>query len=247
MINRSQIIPPYSQSAEFYDELMADIDYEGWAEYLMNVAREFQINTDRIVDFSCGTGTLLNCLSKSAEKVRGVDLSEAMIRQAKQKYPQHEWLVGDMMSTHFPPGFSLGINVHDSLNYIPDTYQLTHYLNRMQKECRPGQNLMFDFALPALLHRYFVDQDESKKLKNGAILYRRHEYLDDEKSCLTYLEITRNKQRVIEIHRQQIWTFNEIKEMFVSLPRQKLLFLEEFSFQEASEDSERLLTVIQND
>lgn len=157
------IIPPYSRSADFYDELMADIDYKGWAEYLLDLSAELNIQTDAIIDFSCGTGTLLHHLSAGARRIRGLDISKSMIRQAKEKYPENEWFVGNMMTTFMPDNFTLGLNLHDSLNYIKDTDVLKHYIHRMQKSCKPGQSLFFDFALPALIKRYFINQDEIKK------------------------------------------------------------------------------------
>ncbi|HAE87703.1 TPA: hypothetical protein DCG86_06740 [Candidatus Marinimicrobia bacterium] len=241
------IIPPYSRSADFYDELMADIDYEGWAEYLMDLSAELNIRTDAIIDFSCGTGTLLHHLSAGARRIRGLDISESMIRQAKAKYPEHEWFVGDMMTASIPEGFSLGLNLHDSLNYIKDTEALKHYIHRMQKTCKPGQSLYFDFALPGLIEKYFIHHDETKHMRNGDIVYRRHDYLEGENLCLTYLEITHRGQRIVEIHPQRIWPFHELKEMFIGLPGQNLLFLEEFSYLEAHEQSERLLVVITHD
>ncbi len=247
MTVREQTSPPYMYSAGYYDELMEDIDYEGWADYLLDIAGELKIDTNRIIDFSCGTGTLLHYLSRSADTVKGIDISETMIRQAALKYPEQTWSVGDMMTTYMPSGFTLGINVHDSLNYITEKESLNRYLNNMQNSCLPGQSLMFDFALPVLIDRYFKGQEETKRLKDGGILYRRHEYLEREKICLTILEITRDKQCVTEIHRQRILPLNELKKMFIGIPRQNLLFLEEFTFQKAKEDSERLLTVIYYD
>lgn len=247
MNGTSHIIPPYSRSADFYDDLMADIDYKGWAEYLLNLSAELGIDTHAIIDFSCGTGTLLHYLSENKTRARGIDISESMIRQAKKKYPKHEWFVGDMMTASMPEDFSLGLNLHDSLNYIRGKDALQNYMNRMQRACKQNQSLFFDFALPALIDRYFTGQDETKKMRNGDIVYRRHEYDPVNNTCHTYLEITHDNQRVTEIHRQQIWSFHELKEMFVVLPGQNLLFLEEFSYLEAHDNSERLLVVIHND
>ena len=242
-----QIIPPYLRSADFYDELMEDIDYEGWAEYLLDLASELHISTDRIIDFSCGTGTLLNHLSKNSISVRGLDISVEMIRQARIKYPEHEWFVQDMLTASMPPEFTLGINVHDSLNYISHTDILKNYIQRMQKGRKKGQSLIFDFALPELIRNYFVEQTETKKMTNGDILYRWHEFDEKKNICRTFLEITHDKQTVTEIHIQHIWTFEEIKNLFLVLPGENLLFLEEFSYDAASEGSERLLIVIHDD
>ncbi|MDD3807650.1 MAG: class I SAM-dependent methyltransferase [Candidatus Marinimicrobia bacterium] len=242
-----QRIPPYTRSADFYDELMADIDYKGWAEYLLVLAFKLDINTESIIDFSCGTGTLLYYLSQNWSRVRGMDVSESMIQKAKEKYPNMEWITADMLTVFMPLDFSLGINLHDSLNYILEKDVLKTYIHRMQQTCKPGQSLFFDFALPAVIDRYFIGQDEVKKMKNDDLVYRHHVYKEQEKICITYLEITHGNEKVVEIHEQKIYDFQEIKKMFIVLPSQDLLFLEEFTFSEANENSERLLVVIKND
>lgn len=75
--------------------------------YLHNVDNQLPVaqiimkhNVKSVLDIGCFDGTLLGALNKLNASVnyKGVDISEDMVRQAKEKYPQHTFEVGDARS-----------------------------------------------------------------------------------------------------------------------------------------------------
>jgi len=50
---------------------------------------------EKILDLGCGTGTLTNELAASGAEVTGIDLSEAMLQQARENYPQIAFIQAD--------------------------------------------------------------------------------------------------------------------------------------------------------
>lgn len=48
----------YEAFAEVYDELMNDIDYEGWADYYVRLLSIYGIRSGKICECACGTGDL---------------------------------------------------------------------------------------------------------------------------------------------------------------------------------------------
>lgn len=53
-------------------------------------------NGEIIVDLGCGTGDLANKISEYGAQIVGIDKSEKMIKQAKDKYPEINFKVGDI-------------------------------------------------------------------------------------------------------------------------------------------------------
>src|SRR3989338_7647519 len=51
-----------------------------------------------VLDLGCGTGDLLSAIKPS--RAVGVDFSSKMIEQAKKKYPQHNFIVGNVENFH---------------------------------------------------------------------------------------------------------------------------------------------------
>ena len=47
----------YEKFAQVYDLFMDNIDYEGWAEYVTDRLREYEITDGLVLELGCGTGT----------------------------------------------------------------------------------------------------------------------------------------------------------------------------------------------
>ena len=66
----------YEKFAQVYDLFMDNIDYEGWAEYVTDRLREYEITDGLVLELGCGTGTmtgseliiLRRCLQKQWKK-----------------------------------------------------------------------------------------------------------------------------------------------------------------------------------
>ena len=78
----------YEGFARAYDYLMADVDYDAWAERYLMLAAEFCDDVLTAVDCACGTGALTVRLAEKGIAVTGVDISEEMLRIAGGKRPQ---------------------------------------------------------------------------------------------------------------------------------------------------------------
>lgn len=50
---------------------------------------------EKILDLGCGTGTLTYAIAKAGAEVTGIDLSEAMLQQARDQYPQLSFIQAD--------------------------------------------------------------------------------------------------------------------------------------------------------
>lgn len=102
----------YGSFARVYDELMDNVPYEEWAEFLINTLKEYgvgqagevnksgktcgdkkQDETEKnlaaerntVLDLGCGTGTLTGMLWKAGFDMIGIDNSEEMLEVAMEK------------------------------------------------------------------------------------------------------------------------------------------------------------------
>ncbi|MDO4712631.1 MAG: class I SAM-dependent methyltransferase [Candidatus Saccharibacteria bacterium] len=81
------------QFAAFYQQRADDPD-ASWYEHRVNfpdLCSMIPINTDRILDFGCGTGVFTAQLSKQFPHVIGTDKSPAMLAVAKQNHPETQF------------------------------------------------------------------------------------------------------------------------------------------------------------
>ena len=75
----------YEKFAQVYDLFMDNIDYEGWAEYVTDRLREYEITDGLVLELGCGTGTMTGLLAGKGYDMIGVDNSEEMLAEAMEK------------------------------------------------------------------------------------------------------------------------------------------------------------------
>jgi len=237
-----QPVPPYTESSLIYNRLMEDVDYPGWCQYILDLADEYGFSTSSVFDISCGTGTFLN-LFPAAEKF-GIDISEPMIDEAKKMYPELELTVGNMLQ---PPQQDVDfyLNIHDALNYISNFDVILDHLRFMDKLLKKRQVYIFDFALPGVMLNYF-DNTSYEDTNNAGISFKRQNHYDKKNNrSQTDLYIFHLDGRSFhEQHIQHIYDFQEIQKLSMEFPSRTFIFLEEFTFEQAHEASNRLLVIM---
>lgn len=235
-------VPPYTESSLIYNRLMEEVDYPGWCQYILDLADEYGFNTSSVYDISCGTGTFLH-LFPAAEKF-GIDISTPMIDEAKKNYPELELTVGNMLQPP-PQDVDIYINIHDALNYISDFNAILDHLRFMDKQLKKGQIYIFDFALQGVMKNYFMDTSYEDTNHEGISFKRQNHYDIKKQRSITDLYIFHpNGRSFHEQHIQHIYDFQEIKKLFMEFPSRTFIFLEEFTFEEAHEASNRLLVIM---
>ncbi len=75
----------YSNFAQFYDNLMYDVDYKKRTAYLLKLFSKYSKKPTLLLDVACGTGGFSNCFAKQGIEVIGTDMSEEMLSLAREK------------------------------------------------------------------------------------------------------------------------------------------------------------------
>lgn len=74
---------------------------DAWRELLLGV---LPVAPARVADLGCGTGTLTRLLTDEGYRVDGLDFSPEMIRRARRKVPEAEFVVADAADPPFEQG-----------------------------------------------------------------------------------------------------------------------------------------------
>src|SRR3954470_16047880 len=85
----------YQRFAAVYDAIYSFKKYAEEAEKLKEIAFSRSPNAKTWLDVACGTGTHIEYL-KTDFKCTGVDLSEDLLKLAREKHADVEFLAGDM-------------------------------------------------------------------------------------------------------------------------------------------------------
>jgi demethylmenaquinone methyltransferase/2-methoxy-6-polyprenyl-1,4-benzoquinol methylase len=151
--NKSDVIDIYRKRARGYDA-SGIAGLEAWrreAVHLLNLKRG-----DVVVDIGCGTGLNIALLQEAVGpegKIIGVDLTDAMLEQARQRVTDNGWnnvelVQSDAVQYEFPKQVD-GVVSAFALTFIPDCARV---IQHGSQALAPGRMwVVLDMAWPARL------------------------------------------------------------------------------------------------
>lgn len=167
MTNNSE---PYENFAEIYDQIMCSVDYEAWADYIEELLNRFSRKPVSIIDLACGTGSSTLPFARRGYKVAGVDLSSAMLDQARRKTVRNKLAVPfyeqDLSQLSLPEKYDLALLFQDGFNYLLSDRQLSRAIEQVYRTLNPASLFIFDLTQPRLRSGSdqnrvcFADQDD---------------------------------------------------------------------------------------
>ena len=139
----------YSALAASYDELTQDVGYEKRAAFVEKLFLRSHIPVHTVLDLACGTGTMTALLTERGYELIGVDGSEDMLLEAREK-AQTLTGVPPLFLHQSMPELDLYGTVEaaicclDSLNYLTDAREVRETFRRLYLFIAPGGSLVFD-------------------------------------------------------------------------------------------------------
>jgi len=102
----------YDDSAEFYHDTRTKINPKGWfynemLEMPATLSLLGNIKGKKILDYGCGTGIYAKILTKKQAIVKGFDISEEMLKIAKQNNPKLDLKLGSGYKIPFNEKFDI--------------------------------------------------------------------------------------------------------------------------------------------
>ncbi|MCR8969418.1 class I SAM-dependent methyltransferase [Facklamia sp. 7083-14-GEN3] len=163
----------FTDVALVYDRFNNLSAYYQWLDFTLAHAGE---GVESVLDMACGTGYFTHLLARNYQEVKGMDLNEAMISQAKKRVGSEiENLIfqqGNMLNLQVEEGkYDLVTCYADSLCFLKNEEELKQALFSMIGCLKVGGRLLFDVWTPYQLSQGFDQfsyQDEDEK---GALLW----------------------------------------------------------------------------
>lgn len=240
----------YENFARVYDELMDNVPYEEWAEFILSILRENKITEGLLLELGCGTGKLMTLLGKAGFDMIGVDNSVDMLQIAREKTsPEFLYLLQDMREFELYGTVKAVVSVCDSINYITDKEDLKEVFRLVNNYLDPEGLFIFDFNT---IYKYknVIGETVIAEDRDDVSFIWFNEY--DEESHLNDIDLKVFVQEEGDVYRkfqeehiQRGYSLEEIKQL---LEESGLVFLQaydEYSNQEVHTDSERIVVVAQ--
>lgn len=240
----------YENFARVYDELMDNVPYEEWAQFILNLLQDRKITEGLVLELGCGTGKLMTLLGKAGFDMIGVDNSVEMLQIAREKTSQDFlYLLQDMREFELYGTVKAVISVCDSVNYITKKEELRKVFQLVNNYLDPEGVFIFDFNTE-YKYRELIGETVIAEDREDVSFIWFNEY--DEDSHLNDIDLKVFVQeeggiyrKFQEEHIQRGYTLDEIKQL---LEESGLIFLEayeEYTMQAPQPDSGRIVVVAQ--
>ena len=251
--------PPYHVLAEVYDRLMADVDYEAWADFIDEIMLQHHAHPYELLELACGTGEVARYLNDlECYDITATDVSEAMIKKAKSKplprYSQLQFRQMDFLNINLQRKFDVVYSLFDSINYLHDEQDIVKLFTEVAAALKEDGQFIFDFTTPQNSEEAVktLHNEESKRQDNLA--YFRESYFDSESRIHTniftikkWIAGRREPKTWKEVHQQKIFTLNEMLSIIEKSPLKVLAKYSGFELVEADEQSLRITMVLGNE
>lgn len=242
----------YKDFAFIYDELMNEVDYNGWVEYIEKIIEKEGTKVQNILELACGTGNLTIPLTKKNYDIAGIDISEEMLGVAREKAEKEGvelvLLQQDIAELDFDiTNLDCVLCACDGFNYITYDEDLENVFKKTYELLKENGLFIFDissfYKLSSVLGNNMYGENRED------IAYMWQNYFDDEEN-LVEMELAffvkdedGRFERFEEVHQQRAYTEEEILDMLQSVGFKDIKVYSDFTFESPKEDSERIFFV----
>ena len=235
----------YKAFSYVYDELMDNLDYDEWFDYLNKLIKKYVPDAKSVVELGCGTGTMTKKLANAGYDVIGLDLSEDMLSVAmSENYDSNIlYIKQDMTQIDLGSKHDVFVSVGDSVNYITDKEDLVKVFEGVKEHLKDDGAFIFDLKTKHL-YESIGDSVIADNRDDMAMIWE-NSFKDNINEYLVTVFTEQEDgsfERFRELHRQRAYSIEEIEDA-MSQVGMKCDFFEAFSDNKPSFDTERYYIV----
>ena len=135
---------PYVAAARAYDLFYKQKDYGAEAGAVVALVEQYSPGARSLLDVACGTGLHLSHLAAHYPRVTGVDVSEAMLAEARVAAPGVPFSQGDMRTFDLGEQFDVVTCLFSAVGYMTDEAGLRAAVANMARHVAPGGVLLVE-------------------------------------------------------------------------------------------------------
>lgn len=239
----------YERYAQIYDSHQIGFSLR-IIPYLDQVLTRHQVEVDSALDLACGTGTVARSFAARGWETYGIDLSPAMLAEARRKAEAAGAMVAfsqqDMRSFILPHPVSLVTCFYDSLNYLLSVDDLRQTFGRVANALRLGGFFLFDMNTPWFLEHgwdhntFYLDCEPA-----SVVMQSEYDPQSGQAAVAIIAFVKRGElyEKFVERHTEQGYSMEQIREVAEAGGLQIVASYDCFTFDPATPQSRRIFWV----
>lgn len=240
----------YGDFAYIYDELINDVSYAAWADYIEKIFLWLNVQPELILDLGCGTGSFCIEMSKRGYEMIGVDSSPDMLSCARNKSLSCNadilFLNQDIINFELYGTVDAIVCLMDSVNYITDKRDLRKLFKLVKNYLNPGGVLIFDINSPYKFEK-ILDKNTFYEVNEEVSYIWKNNYSKKNKICefdLTFFvkegELFR---KFDELHYERCYFPDELEKVIVDTGLELVGIFDDLKMNKPKKNSERIFLV----
>lgn len=243
----------YTSFASVYDTFMDNIPYEEWAEYLVDLLKEYGISNGLVLDLGCGTGNMTELLASAGYDMIGVDNAEEMLEIAMEKRAKsgHDilYLLQDMREFELYGTVKAIVSICDSMNYITEEDDLLEVFRLANNYLDPKGIFIFDFNTVYKYREVLGNQTIAEDREDCSFIwdnyYYENEQINEYELSLFIKEQDSDLYRKYqEMHYQKAYDLETIKGLVEESGLEYITAYDAFTRNQPTEESERIYVIV---
>jgi ubiquinone/menaquinone biosynthesis C-methylase UbiE len=241
----------YKDFAFIYDNLMDNVDYDKWVDYIEEIIKKEDVQVKNILELACGTGNLTIPFAKKEYDILGIDISEDMLSVAREKCIDEGievvFLNQDMTELDFEVyNLDCVLCACDGFNYILEDENIQSIFDNVYELLKQKGVFIFDISSYNKLSNILGNNTFGENRED--ITYIWENYFDYETNMveMDLAFFTRNKeyyQKFEETHYQRAYKNDEIVNMLKNTGFDYIKVYKDFTFLSPDEETERVFFV----
>lgn len=242
----------YTSFASVYDTFMDNIPYEEWAEYLIDLLKEYGISDGLVLDLGCGTGNMTELLATAGYDMIGVDNAEEMLEIAMEKREKsgHDilYLLQDMREFELYGTVKAIVSICDSINYVTEEEELLEVFRLANNYLDPKGIFIFDFNTVYKYREVLGNQTIAEDREDCSFIWDNYYYEDEQiNEYELSLFIRENDsdlyRKYQEMHYQKAYDLETIKVLVEESGLEYVTAFDAFTRNQPTKESERIYVV----
>ncbi|MGD8780998.1 MAG: class I SAM-dependent methyltransferase [Ignavibacteria bacterium] len=222
---------------------MKSIDYKNWAEYIIDVAKTYGIETKNVLELGSG-----NCLL--SERISGnfdnIFLSDNSFFMLNSNSIQLDKVCCDMTLLPFKTKFDFIFSTFDSINYLTEEELLKKLFSEIKNVLSKKGIFTFDVSLEVNSINNLKHLNRKGKYE-GVKYIQKSYYNKDEKIHYNFFEIIlESGEKIEEIHKQRIYDFEDYFKVIYDSGLMVKDCFDAFTFNDAKSSCERVQFVVKH-